>query len=215
MTERGRFISLEGGEGAGKSTQGRLLAEWLREQGLPVRSTREPGGSRRAEVLRELLLAGNVAPFGAEAEALVFALARADHLREMILPALDHGVWVVTDRFSDSTWAYQGAAGVSEAMLRRLDSRALGGFTPDLTLILDVPPELGLRRIRERGPAVDRFEADPLPLHQARRKIFLDIAAREPERCVVVDAGLAEPEVARRIREAVAERLLRPVAAVG
>ena len=207
MSRRGRFITLEGGEGAGKSTQAVRLADWLRGQALSVLVTREPGGSRRAEALRELLLGGRVAPFGAEAEALVFAIARADHVIETIRPALEIGKWVISDRFMDSTRAYQGVAGVSYDALDRLDEIAVGETRPDLTLILDLPPELGLQRMRKRERPVDRFEADEVQVHEARRRAFLDIASRAADRCVVIDASADENEVAQLIRLTVAERL--------
>ena len=207
VAARGKFISLEGGEGAGKSTQAQLLANWLRGRGRSALVTREPGGSRRAEILRELLLCGAVAPFGSEAEALVFALARADHVAETIRPALERGDWVVSDRFHDSTWAYQGAAGVADDRLAWLDRVALGEFRPDLTLILDLPVETGLGRAAARGVPVDRFEADTLQQHEARRQAFLEIAAREPERCVVVDASGDVTLLAAAIATAVEERL--------
>ena len=209
MTERGRFITLEGGEGAGKSTQAARLAEWLKGEGIDVLLTREPGGSPRAEALRELLLAGRVAPFGAEAEALVFAIARAEHLGARIRPALERGTWVISDRFLDSTWAYQGAAGVADSRLAELDRIAVDADRPDLTLILDLPPDDGLRRMRQRmAAAPDRFERDDLAVHAARRRRFLDIAAREPDRCVVIDAGREEGAVADAIRTAVTRRFL-------
>jgi len=208
VSRRGRFITLEGGEGAGKSTQAARSAEWLRSQGIDVLITREPGGSPSAEALRELLLSGSVAPFGAEAEALVFALARADHLARTIRPALDRGTWVISDRFADSTRAYQGAAGVAPAYMDRLDAVAIGETRPHLTLILDLPPRLGLERMRKRDRPVDRFEADELQAHEARRRIFLDIAARETHRCVLIDASRGEDEVAAAIRAAITERLI-------
>ncbi len=207
MRRRGRFITLEGGEGAGKSTQAALLAEWLRGLGVSVLLTREPGGSPRAEVLRELLLGGRVAPFGAAAEALFFAVARADHLAETIRPALLSGRWAISDRFMDSTRAYQGSAGVSDEALADLEKVAVGADRPDLTLILDIPPEVGLARIRKRSGAPDRFEADALTEHAARRDAFLDIARREPDRCVVIETTVGAAETASAIRAAVAERL--------
>jgi dTMP kinase len=157
--------------------------------------------------LRELLLGGRVAPFGAEAEALVFAIARADHLTEVIRPALRAGDWVVCDRFLDSTWAYQGVAGVTADVLARLDSIAVGADRPDLTFVLDLPAEIGLRRMRGRADAVDRFEGDMLEHHRARRAAFLDIARREPQRCVIIDAAAGERQVADAIRAAVEQRL--------
>lgn len=206
-TGRGRFITLEGGEGAGKSTQAKRLAEWLRGEGITVRLTREPGGSPKAEVLRDLLLGGQVAAFGADAEALVFALARADHLAETIRPALEAGTWVISDRFFDSTWAYQGTAGATPERLAALDRIAVGDTRPDLTLIFDLPPRTGRQRIGDRDTTPDRFERDGDSLQEARRQAFLDIAAREPERCVVIDATADEDAVAEAVRAAVAERL--------
>lgn len=214
MTARGRFITLEGGEGAGKSTQAARLAEWLKGEGISVVVTREPGGSPGAEALRALLLGGRVAPFGAEAEALVFAIARADHVAETIRPALEAGSWVISDRFYDSTWAYQGADGVRPERLAELDRIAVGDDRPDLTLILDLPADAGLQRIGGRDAAPDRFEQDEHAQHEARRQAYLAIAGREPERCVVVDAGHSEAEVAAAIRAAVAERLM-PAAKAG
>lgn len=207
MIRRGRFITLEGGEGAGKSTQVRHLAAWLEEKGIPTVVTREPGGSPRAEALRELLLDGSVAPFGPEAEALVFAIARADHMAKTIRPALRSGNWVISDRFADSTRAYQGSAGVAAETLDRLDRIAFGEDGPDLTLMLDLLPELGLGRMRARGDARDRFEADALEVHAARRRTFLRIAEGEPGRCALIDAKGDEASVAQAIRAAVSERL--------
>ena len=204
---RGRFITLEGGEGVGKSTQARRLADWLRRVGVEVLLTREPGGSPRAELLRDLLLGGRVAPFGAEAEALVFAIARADHLAETIRPALDVGTWVISDRFFDSTWAYQGSAGASADLLTRLDGIAVGPTRPDLTLVLDLPAETGFERMSGRNQGFDRFEAEAIEAHEARRQAFLERAAGEPGRCVVINAGAEEESVAEAIRAAVAERL--------
>jgi dTMP kinase len=206
--KRGRFITLEGGEGAGKSTQAKRLAAWLNEKGVSVKVTREPGGSLRAEALRELLLRGVVARFGAEAEALVFAIARADHVAETIAPALDRGTWVISDRFLDSTWAYQGTAGVSRDRLAELDRLAVGDTRPDLTLILDLPSETGLARMHGRNKKPDRFERDSLGMHEARRRAYLDIAAREPLRCAIVDASGDEEKIARAIETIVGERLI-------
>jgi dTMP kinase len=208
VSRPGCFITLEGGEGAGKSTQARRLAEWLEARGIGVLVTREPGGSPRAEVLRDLLLTGAVAPFGAEAEALVFAIARWDHLATTIRPALESGAWVISDRFLDSTWAYQGAAGVSRERLAELDAVAVGATLPDLTIILDQPAEMGLRRIAQGRASLDRFEADSLELQEARRQAFLRIAIEHPERCIVVEADQDECAVAGAIREVVRRRLL-------
>ena len=207
MKGRGRFITLEGGEGAGKSGHAVKLAEWLKGEGIDVIVTREPGGSPRAEALREMLLTGRFAARGPETEALVFALARADHLATRIRPALTAGTWVICDRFMDLTRAYQGSAGVGSDLLDLIDAIVVGEDRPDLTLVLDVPAALGLERARKKKPAPDRFESDGLALHEARRQAFLDIATREPKRCVVVDATRDKPAVAAAIREAVTERL--------
>ena len=204
---RGRFITLEGGEGAGKSTQSGILADWLAEQGIEAVQTREPGGSPQAEVLRQLLLSGVVAPFGAEAEALFFAVARADHMNETIRPALQGGAWVICDRFIDSTRAYQGTDGVEPQELNRLENLAVGADRPDLTIILDLPAVVGLYRAKSRSGPVDRFEADDIAIQEARRQIFLDIARVETERCVVVDASQTPDLVAKAVQDAVSARL--------
>jgi dTMP kinase len=204
---QGRFITLEGGEGTGKSTQARRLADRLRAAGHDVVLTREPGGSPAAEAIRALLLDGTVAPFGPAAEALLFAAARADHMKRTIRPALESGRWVISDRFMDSTRAYQGAAGVPQSEIDRLESLAVGADRPDLTLILDLPADLGLRRALARGADADRYEADVLAVHEARRAAFLAIAAMEPARCAVVDSSGDEDTVAAAIGVAVGARL--------
>lgn len=204
---RGRFITLEGGEGAGKSTHSRRLAAWLAGRGIAVRQTREPGGSPHAEAIRELLLSGRVAPFGAEAEAVLFAVARADHMEETVRPALRRGDWVICDRFMDSTRAYQGSAGVATELLDRLEAVAVGPDRPDLTLIFDLPAAEGLARAGARGEVADRFEEDALSVHESRRAAFLAIAEREPERCVVIDTRQDVEAVSRAVREAVSDRL--------
>jgi dTMP kinase len=207
---RGRFITLEGGEGAGKSVQAKRLTERLAALGLAVVGTREPGGSPGAEALREAILSGFAAGFSPAGQALLFAAARIDHLDRTILPALASGAWVVSDRFADSTWAYQGAAGnLPPEFIRSLERLTVGPNRPDLTLILDLPPEIGLRRAaarRQTRPA-DRFEAEGLAFHQTLRRAFLDIAADEPMRCVVIDADRTEQEVAAAIWSAVEARL--------
>jgi dTMP kinase len=216
-TERGRFITLEGGEGAGKSVQAKRLEERLRSVGLEVVRTREPGGSPQAEILREAILSGFAAQFGPEGEALLFAAARADHLDKTILPALARGAWVVSDRFADSTRAYQGAAGnLPPKYIARLEQVVVGANTPDLTLILDIPAEAGLKRAaKRRGKGgADRFEAEALAYHQTLRRAFLDIAAAEPQRCAVVDALKSQKDVAATIWSVVEARL-HPTAAPG
>jgi dTMP kinase len=215
VRRRGRFITLEGGEGAGKSGHAARLAKWLKAQDLAVLVTREPGGSPRAEVLRKFLLSGRFASHGPETEALVFALARADHLAITIRPALRDGTWVICDRFIDSTRAYQGAAGADPKLLDLLDEIVVGQDRPDLTLILDVPAAAGLRRTQGRAEGPDRFERDAIEMHEARRAVFLKIAAEDPERCVVIDTRADKRDVAKAIRKAVATRLLPKIATTG
>ena len=207
---RGRFVTLEGGEGAGKSVQARRLEARLEGVGLDVLRTREPGGSPHAEDLREVILSGFAKAFGPAGEALLFAAARIDHLDTTIIPALERGQWVVCDRFADSTRAYQGAAGDLPAdYIDRLEQVAIGANGPDLTLILDCPPEAGLARanLRRGEGGADRFEAEGLAFHQTLRRAFLEIAAREPWRCAVIDALQSEDEVEADIWAAVVARL--------
>jgi dTMP kinase len=212
--KRGRFITFEGGEGAGKSTQIRRLAETLTGRGIDVVTTREPGGSPGAEVLREVVLSGAARPYGPFAEALLFAAARDDHLDVTIRPALAAGRWVLSDRFADSTRAYQGVAGkVDQDLLRTLERLIVGDTRPDLTLILDLPVAEGLKRVRGRGGELDRFESEGLVFHERLRRAFLGIAQAEPRRCAVVDANRPEDEVAADVLRAVDERLGATVSA--
>jgi len=207
---RGRFITLEGGEGAGKSVQAKRLEDNLKSLGLEVVRTREPGGSPDAEALREAILSGFAAQFGPEGEALLFAAARIDHLDQTILPALRRGAWVVCDRFADSTRAYQGVAGnLPPAFIARLEQVVVGTNAPDLTLILDIPAEAGLKRAaKRRGKrGADRFEAEALAFHQTLRRAFLDIARGEPQRCAVIDALKSQKDVAADIWATVEARL--------
>jgi len=212
---RGRFITLEGGEGAGKSTQARLLAEHLRELGHECVVTREPGGSPVAESLREVILSGAAAPLGPSAETVLFAAARIDHVVQTILPALARGAFVVCDRFTDSTRVYQGAMGkVDPSLIRTLEEIATAQCRPDLTLILDLPAQTGLARAaaRRNQQAADRYEAEGLAFHEGLRTAFLQIAESEPARCRVVDAVRPPEEVAQAIL-AVLEKQFGPLAA--
>jgi len=204
---RGRFITLEGGEGAGKSTQARRLAATLRDRGLEVIETREPGGSEGAERLRSVLLDGAADCWDPVSEALIFAAARRNHLQHTIRPALDRGAWVICDRFADSTTAYQGYGhGVSLETLETLYDVTAGPFGPDLTLILDVPPTTGLSRAALRG-VVNRFEGLDRAFHHRVHLGFHDIAVREFERCILIDAMGAEDTVAARVQAAVEARM--------
>lgn len=208
---RGRFITFEGGEGAGKTTQIRRLADRLGALGLRVTVTREPGGSPRAEAIREFLLSGRAEPLGTAAEALLFAAARADHIDVTIRPALAAGGWVLCDRFIDSTRVYQGQSGVSATLVDALERVAIDGVRPDLTLILDIPAEAGLARADARrgaGAPADRFEREGLKVHRRRREAFLSIAMDDTERCVVIDADRPPDAVADAIWAAVATRFL-------
>ena len=211
-SERGRFITFEGGEGVGKSTQLSRLADHLRACGLEVATTREPGGTPKAERLREALLSGRAAPMGPLAEAALFAAARIDHVDSLIEPALTRGAWVLSDRFVDSTRAYQGAqGGVDAKQIALLEQAAVGETRPDLTIILDLPARDGLARAARRrtdGAAPDRFESEAIAFHEGLRRAFLDIAAAEPERCCVVNAAMPVEETARAIRQLVSVRFL-------
>lgn len=205
---RGRFITFEGGEGAGKSTQARRLAAALRAGGREVVETREPGGSPGAEAIRALLVRGEAERWTPTADALLMYAARSDHLDRLIRPALARGAWVVCDRFADSTRAYQGVGGgVAGDLVQALEAGVVDGDWPDLTLIFDLPAEAGLARAGDRGGAEARFEAKGAAFHGRLRQAFLDIAAREPGRCVVIDAARPMEAVEAAVREAVGKRL--------
>jgi len=213
----GKFITFEGGEGAGKSTQIRHLAAHLGECGIRVVATREPGGTPAAEAIRDFILGGSASAMGAEAEALLFAAARADHVEAVIRPALASNAWVLCDRFTDSTRVYQGAeGGVPAEALAALERIAVGDSRPDLTILLDVPPEVGLERVKARradtGVGPDRFDSEVLDLHARRRDAFRALAGAEPGRYLVVDAARGEGEIADEIWRSVTARLFRAAA---
>lgn len=206
---RGRFITFEGGEGSGKSTQIKLLADRLRGLGVDTVVTREPGGSPGAEIIRHLVLSGMGKILGSDGEALLFAAARDDHVRSVIAPALIRGRWVLCDRFTDSTLAYQGYLGdVDINLLRAMERVTIAGLRPDLTFILDIDPEIGMARAaKRRGQEVpDRFEAEGISFHQRLRDAYRQIAAGEPDRCVVIDAAADVTSIARHIAGIVMER---------
>ena len=207
---RGRFITFEGGEGAGKSNHARLLADRLKQLGISIVLTREPGGSPGAEVIRHVLLSGITKPLGVRTEALLFAAARDDHVRTTIAPALAAGRWVICDRFIDSTRVYQGTlGGLDPKFIRALERVTVGDLKPDLTLVLDVPAEVGLKRAgKRRGQrAADRFEAESRSFHEELRRAYRLLAAAEPGRCVLIDATAPKSAVAERIWAIVSERL--------
>ena len=207
LVPRGRFITLEGGEGTGKSTQALRLAERLRRIGREVVSTREPGGSEGAESLRQLLLEGGADRWSTLSETLLMYAARRDHLEKTIRPALDRGAWVICDRFLDSTRAYQGAGGgAPEALISALERHVVGDDLPELTLVLDLPIDVGLQRAGART-AFDRIESRGDGFHQRLRTAFLQIAEAEPQRCFVIDAAPAPDAVEASIWSAVQARL--------
>lgn len=218
-TTRGRFITFEGGEGSGKSTQIKLLADRLNASKLQTIVTREPGGSTGAEIIRHLVLSGMGKMLGPETESLLFAAARDDHVNAVIKPALEQGKWVLCDRFTDSTRVYQGEVGhVDPKLLRAMERVTIGDLKPDLTLILDVPVAVGLKRaIARRGTAVaDRFEEEGLSFHEKLRDAYRRIAAEDPQRCALIDANADAETVAARIWSALRDHLFSTaVAGVG
>lgn len=214
MPKQGLFVTFEGGEGTGKSTQIRLLADRLRRRGVDVLVTREPGGSPGAEAVRHVILSGAAEEYGTRMEAVLFAAARNDHVEEIIRPALASGAVVLCDRFMDSSRVYQGITGNLEpAFVQNLERVAVGGVIPDCTIILDIPASEGLRRARLRTGASsgseepDRFEKEELGTHEKRREAFLDIAEADPLRCRVVEAAGTAEEIAEKVL-AIVEPLL-------
>lgn len=204
---RGRFITFEGGEGAGKSTQIKLLAEKLEKIGHDVVVTREPGGSVGAEAARHVLLSGAAEEFGVRMEAFLFAAARSDHVEEIIRPAVKSGKIVLCDRFADSTRIYQGVTGnIEPDLLENLERIAVNGMYPDMTLIIDVPAIEGIRRATKRsgaGGTLDRYEREELATHEIRRRGFLDLAKEDPIRCRVIDGENEIEKISKDIFEAV------------
>jgi dTMP kinase len=212
---RGRFVTCEGGEGSGKSTQIKQLAERLEAAKLRAIVTREPGGSPGAEIIRHLVLSGMGKLLGPDAETLLFAAARDDHVHSVIEPALTQGIWVLCDRFSDSTRVYQGRLGkVAPAVLNAMQRVTIGDLKPDLTFILDVPVEVGLQRAAARrgSGAPDRFESEDFKFHQDLRDAYRQIAAAEPQRCVLIDASADAGTVAAKVWAVLRDRLFSPAA---
>lgn len=210
---RGRFITFEGGEGAGKSTQIKLLADHLAGKGVRTLVTREPGGSPGAEIVRHLVLSGMGKILGASGEALLFAAARDDHVHSLIAPALMQGQWVLCDRFTDSTRVYQGKLGSADIkLIRAMERVTIGELQPDLTIILDVPAEVGLARAATRRgqEAPDRFEAEDIDFHRRLRDAYRQVANDEPDRCILIDATLDVETIAREIWRVVEQRLVEP-----
>ncbi len=213
MKHPGKFITFEGGEGAGKSTQAELLAKRLTDKGIEVVTTREPGGTPGAELVRYLLKTGMLEPLGPFTETIMVSAARDDHLNEVIRPALEDGKWVISDRFADSTRAYQGSAsGVEPEIINALERIVVGDDQPDLTLLLDLPLETGLDRAKSRageeGVEDDRFDRQDKNFHKNLREAFHDIAEQNPDRVVVVDAGRLKRSVSSSVWKVVQDRLL-------
>ena len=208
---RGRFITFEGGEGAGKSTQVRRLSLRLREAGIEVVVTREPGGSPGAEAIRQLLVTGAADRWSAITETLLVYAARRDHIERVIRPSLDEGKWVICDRFADSTRAYQGSAGGAPAVLiEALEIEVLEDLRPDLTLVFDLPVAVGLARALARSGGASRFETKGAAFHERLRKAFMAIAAAEPDRCALIDAAGSVEAVEGEIWAAIRSRLGSP-----
>ncbi len=206
---RGRFITFEGGEGAGKSTQVRRLVETLARRGIEAVATREPGGAPGAELIRKLLVDGPASRWEPLTEALLHIAARREHVVCTVWPALERGQWVISDRFADSTMAYQGyGQGADRATLAALHRLVVGEFVPDLTLVLDLPVALGLARAGERDAGGSgRYERMDVAMHRRLREGFLAIARSEPGRCVVLDASLGPDDVAAAVERAVRQHL--------
>ena len=206
--KRGRFITFEGGEGAGKSTLVQRLAARLKADGREVVTTREPGGSPGAESIRDLVLNGSADRWSPSTETLLMYAARRDHIERVIRPALERGAWVICDRFADSTRAYQGAAGgVDPKFISALETFVLEGTRPDLTLVFDLPAEVGLERAHSRAGGEMRFESKGMAFHERLREGFRAIAATEPDRCTLIDATASMDGVEAAVWAAVAERL--------
>jgi dTMP kinase len=202
-----RFITLEGGEGTGKSTQAKRLVAALETRGIASIVTREPGGSPGAEEIRKLLVQGERERWDGLTETLLVFAARNDHIARTIRPALAAGKWVICDRFTDSTYVYQGVGrGLDRETIRRIESATIGDFRPDLTLILDLPVSVGLERAGARGSAEGRFEKFDAAFHEKLRSAFRDIANRHAERCVLIEALGSEDEVAELLWNTVAKR---------
>jgi dTMP kinase len=211
LTARGRFITLEGGEGVGKSTLAGALAQHLEARGVTVVRTREPGGSPGAEALRKLILSppDGVKGWQSTAEALLFYAARSDHLDRTIRPALARDNWVICDRFSDSTRAYQVAAGgVAPEHIDALERVCVGSTSPDLTLVLDLPMAIARKRMTSRGGGPDAIEARSLAYHEAVYRAFLDIARANPQRCIVLDASASPDVLAQAAMTEISQRFL-------
>ncbi|MES2906223.1 MAG: dTMP kinase [Pseudomonadota bacterium] len=206
VAKKGFFITLEGGEGAGKSTLARGLQQKFEEKNITVVMTREPGGTPKGEEIRKVLLSGAASKMGSMTEALLFAAARDEHLKEIIRPALEEDKVVICDRFADSTRVYQGyVGGVERQMIERMDKLIVGDTQPDLTFIVDIAPEKGLARVKLRAGRTDRFESEEIGFHRKIRAAFFDIASRFPERCIILDGEQTPDAMLEKAWNALAE----------
>ncbi len=208
--KKGFFITFEGGEGAGKSTQIKMLHEYLSNEGIASILTREPGGTKGGEAIRELLLTGEGDKWDPVSEVLLFSAARREHILKEIFPALSRGQWVLCDRFSDSTVAYQGYAyGSKSVSLEEIDILyriSVGNFYPDLTIVLDIPVEEGLSRVKGRNEAINRFEAKEIEFYEKLRSAYISISKSNPDRCVLIDALRSKEEINSEIISLVKRR---------
>lgn len=208
MSLKGRFLTVEGGEGAGKSTNIEYIKEYLANQGIDLVCTREPGGTAYAEKIRNLLLSHESEPLAADAELLLIFAARAQHLNQLILPALERGQWVLCDRFTDATYAYQGAGrNLGCDKVAMLETFVQGGMRPDLTIILDVPVELGMQRVQSRGE-LDRFETEKTEFFKTVRQTYLDMATKDKKRYRIIDTSVSLDQVQSHIGDVLEQLLL-------
>jgi len=204
--KRGKFITFEGGEGAGKTTQAERLADSLNRNGYETLLTREPGGTFGAEAIRDLVLSGTHERWSGMTELLLMYAARVDHVEKLIEPALARGVWVISDRFSDSTLAYQGyARGVDMGPVHAVHAAVMGGFSPDLTVLFDIDPVLALKRVQTRGDELSRFDSESLEFHKTIRTAFLEIAKQAPQRIKTIDAAASRDEITTQILRVVVD----------
>ena len=207
MATRGQFITFEGGEGAGKTTQAEQLCRALEKADIEAVMTREPGGSFGAEKIRKLVLEGTADRWSGRTELLLMYAARLDHVEKLIRPALERGAWVVSDRFADSSLAYQGIArGLGADAVRALHEVVMDGFGPDLTLVFDIDPVMAQRRVETRGEALSRFDTESMEFHNTLRDAFREIARAEPERVKIIDADHPRDVVHTRVLNAVTQR---------
>jgi len=205
--EPGKFITLEGGEGAGKTTQAKRLKTTLEAAGIETLMTREPGGTFGAEAIRELVLTGSQDRWSGMTELLLMYAARLDHVDKLIKPALERGVWVICDRFSDSSMAYQGyARGLGRERVADIDRAVMDGFAPDLTIIFDIDPILAQRRVKTRGEELSRFDGEALEFHKLLREAFLDIAKHNEARVHIVDAASSRDAIEAQIKHVVGKK---------